>query len=254
MLGYDKYSINHQMLLDLPFREGVGTITRDIAKPHHQPVTLEDPGGGSFVWTSPVSGLPCLEFVTVGFGATDGVYLDCSAANTADINFTSGDYSVVAWVNHRDTGHFKPKIVAGRYGVDIDGWEVYLESNTMLVPPVHYLEHRHHHASLGAGNLRDGCYSTGWTPDSGWSLIGISRSGLYPKHYRNGLPLVMSYGADGMRNPDTCNRDLVIGARFTKDQDWYYGYMSRPRLWDRELSADEFMFIFNSEKHWYGVS
>jgi len=254
MKGYDKLSVNHQVLLDLPFREGSGTITHDVSKVHHQPITLQDPGAGSFNWTSIASGLPCLELVTVGFGAADGVYLDCPAAGTGDLDFTSGDYSVACWVNHRDTGHFKPKIIVGRYGVDLDGWEVYLESDTGLVPPVHYLEHRHHHATLGAGNLRDGCYSTGWTPDSGWSLIGISRSGLYPKHYRNGLPMDMSYGADGMRDPDTCNRDLVIGARFTKDQDWYYGYMCRLRVWDSDLSASEWLQIFNYEKHWYGVS
>ncbi|GAG70812.1 unnamed protein product, partial [marine sediment metagenome] len=35
MIGYDKISPNHQILLDLPFREGAGLITHDVAKPHH---------------------------------------------------------------------------------------------------------------------------------------------------------------------------------------------------------------------------
>ena len=35
MMGYDKISLNEDILLDLPFSEGVGVITHDQAKPHH---------------------------------------------------------------------------------------------------------------------------------------------------------------------------------------------------------------------------
>jgi len=243
--GYDKLSLDHGLLLDLPFREGVGVITRDIARPHHL-LTQRDPGGGSFAWGNLATGCPYLEFVTVGFGAADGVYLDCPAADTPDLDFTSGDYSIGVWVNHADTGHFNPKIVIGRYGVDLDGWEVYLERDTGL--GVHYLEHRHHHAPD-----RDGCYSTGWTPDSGWAFLGISRSGLYPQHYRNAIPLEMSYSAGGLLDPDACNRDLVIGARYTKDADWYKGRMWRPRVWGRSLALEEWQMIFEMERQRFGV-
>lgn len=245
---FDKIAINHELLLGLPFGEGTGTITHDEAKPHHL-LTQHDPGGGSFAWGNLVTGCPYLEFVTVGFGGADGVYLGCPQADTVDLNFTSGDYSVAVWVNHASLGHFKPKIVIGRYGVDLDGWEVYLESDTGI--PADYLEHRHHHSSLGGGNLRDGCFSTGWTPATGWSLLGISRSGLYPQHYRNGIPLEMTYGDDGMRDPDTCARDLVVGARFTKDQDWYQGMMWNLRVWGRCLADEEMRFIYVRERHWF---
>lgn len=250
-IGYDKVAVNHEMLLSLPFTEGTGAITHDISKAHHILTQHVSGGAGAFNWGNIVSGYPYIEFVRVD---PDGAYLDCSNADTVDLEFTSGDYSVACWVNHRDTGHFKPKILVGRYEVDVGGWEVYIESDTVLSPDVHYLNHRHHHATLGAGNLRDGCYSVGWTPDTGWSLIGISRSGLYPQHYRNGLPLTMSYGANGMRDPDVSTSDLVIGARYSKNQDWLYGDISCLRVWGRELSASEFMFIFEHEKHWYGMS
>ena len=248
---FDKLAVNHRLLLSLPFREGSGVITHDVARPHHL-LTQNDPGIGVFTWENIASGCPYLDFFRGGGGATEGVYLDCPAADTVDLDFTTDDYSVVCWVNHRATGHFNPQILVGRYGVDLDGWEVYLESDTGI--GVDYLEHRHHHSSLGAGNLRDGCFSVGWTPASGWSLLGISRSGLYPQHYRNGLPLEMTYGDDGMRDPDTCNRDLVIGARFTKDQDWLDAGIWGMRLWDRELSKEENRFIWNREKHWFGVN
>lgn len=72
---FDKVAVNRQMLLSLPFREGVGTITQDVAKPEHL-FTQGDPGGGSFAWGNLATGCPYLEFVSVGFGVTDGVYLD----------------------------------------------------------------------------------------------------------------------------------------------------------------------------------
>lgn len=259
MIGYDKLSVNHQMLLDLPFREGAGVITHDIAMPHHQPITLQYPGGGSFTWTSLVSGLPCLEFVTVGLAPGDGVYLDCPNANTLDLDFTSGDYSILVWVNHDAVGNVRPKIVIGRYEIDAGvlinnaGWEVYLETNG----GVDYLELRHHHGSLGTwADQRDGSYSVGWTTGT-WDLIGITRHKIagtsWPQHYRNGVPVTTTYSATGLRDPDTCTQDLVIGSRFTNDQDWYKGYMSRPRIVGRELSADDMKFIFESERHWYGA-
>ena len=86
-------------------------------------------------------------------------------------------------------------------------------------------------------------------------LLGISRTGgnLYPQHYRNGNFLAMSYEASGMLDPDTCNRDLVLGTRYTKDANWYKGQMWRPRIWDRALSAVEWKNMFEAERDWFGV-
>lgn len=251
--GYDKLSLDYDMLLALPFREGTGVVTRDVAMPHHK-LTLNDLGLGSFTWSQLVTGCPYLEFTTVGFGPTDGVYLDCPAADTVDLDFTSGPYSIIVWVKHDVVGHQKPKIVVGRYVIDDGillnnvGWEVYLETNGP-----HYLELRYHHGSLGPDDdRRDGCYSTGWEP-GGWELLGITRSGLYPKHYRNAVELEVTYEATGMRDPDTADQDLVIGARFTKNADWYDGGMENLRILGREVSKEEMQFIFEMERHWYNV-
>jgi len=72
--------------------------------------------------------------------------------------------------------------------------------------------------------------------------------------YRNGVPLTMTYSALGIHDPDACNKDLLVGTRFTKDSDWYSGLQSRPRVWGRSLSEAEWKGIYESEKHWYGVS
>lgn len=245
--SYDKVPENDSILLDLPFRAGIGTKTLDHAKSHH-PMAMNDPGGGSFVWTTLASGLMVLEFTTIGGGATDGVYLDGPAADTADLDFTTGDFSIGCWIKWDSTGGWS-EIIIGRYGVDLDGWEVYLDvsggRNTV--------SQRHSHVSL-APNTNSNCFSVGWIPGI-WAMLGISRKGssLYPKHYRNGAELTMAYEASGMLDPDTCNRDLTIGCRYTKDANWYKGQMWRPRIWDRALPPLEWQNMFARERDYFGV-
>ncbi len=168
VIGYDKVDLANLQLLSLPFNEGVGVITQDVAKPAH-PLTLNDPGGGSFAWDNlAVSGRPVLEFTAVGGGPADGVYLDCPAAVTADMDFTTGDYSLACWINWDSTGGWS-EIILGRYGVDLDGWEIYLDISGGL----NTVSQRHHHATLNP-NFNSNCYSVGWTPGE-WALLGISR-------------------------------------------------------------------------------
>ena len=247
MKGYDNIPENDSILLDLPFREATGTKTFDHAKPHRL-VTFHDPGGGSFSWAALASGLSVLEFVTIGGGATDGVYLKSIPADTLDLDFTSGDFSLSAWIKWDSTGGWS-EIIMGKYGVDLDGWEIYLD----LSGGKNTVSQRHHHSSL-APNNNSNCYSTGWTPGT-WAMLGISRVGgdLYPKHYRNGGPLVMTYEASGMLDPDTCNRNLVIGSRYTLDANWYKGQMCWPRIWNRSLFHYEWKNLFEKERDFFGV-
>ena len=244
-LHYDSVGYNREILLDLPFREGTGVVTQDVAKPHHV-LTMVDPGGGSFAWTELANGLTVLEFVPIGGGGTDGVYLQGAAATCADLNFTTGDYSIAGWTKW-GAGTNQSEIIIGRYGTDLDGWDCYYNANSST------LSLRHNHSSLGA-NSSSQCYSLGWVPGV-WKLFSISRLGasLYPLHYRNGVPLAMSYEATGMLAPDTCNRDLVIGCRHSKDANWYYGLMWRPRVWPRALSEAEWIQIFERERGWFGA-
>lgn len=237
---YDKLGFNEDILLDLPFREGVGAITRDVAKPHH-PVTLVN----TPTWTALPSGLMVLNLNGIN------EYLQCLGASCADLNFTIGDYSAGAWINWTDTG--QSLIVMGRYRIDStpttisDGWEIYLDESGGR----NTVSERHSHLSL-APNTNSNCYSVGWTPGTWW-LLGISRIGgnLYPVHYRNGVALDMTYEASGMLDPDTSIQDLVIGCRWSKDANWYKTMMWRPRVWGRALSAEDWMNIYQLEKGWF---
>jgi len=248
-VGFDNLPINRGLLMGLPFREGAGIITRDEAKPGRV-LTLNDPGGGSFAWGNLATGIPYLQFVAIGGGATDGVYLSCPAAETLDMDFTNDDYSLGGWFNWDSTGGFS-EILMGRYGTELDGWDIYMNISGGL----NTLSHRHHHSSHGAGDLKSECFSTGWTPLE-WHFFGVSRyaGSLYPVHYRNASPLVMAYDGTGMRDPDTCNRDLVLGCRNTKDANWYRNMMWNMRVWNRTLMPAEWGFILNAEGHWFGAN
>lgn len=235
MIGYDNLAINHQILLDLPFREATGAITHDMAKPHH-PFTLVN----APTWTTLPSGLMVLDFSGVD------EYLESAALDTIDLNFTDGDYSIGAWINWIDTGF--SEIVIGRYRLDTDGWEIY------LYEPNNSLNQRHHHSlTIPNENPRSACYSVGWFPGT-WYLMGISRSGNTGIHYRNGVALDMIYDpVSGLIDPESNDDDLVVGIRFTKDINEYKGKMWRPRVWNRALGAEEWAQIFDYEKHWFGV-
>ncbi len=74
---YDNLGINREILLDLPFREGTGVITHDVAKPHH-PITLVN----TPTWTTLDSG-----FQVLTLNGTNE-YLQCLAASCADLDFT----------------------------------------------------------------------------------------------------------------------------------------------------------------------
>ena len=266
MIGYDGIPIYEDILLDLPLSEGAGLIVRDQAKLHHEDVDLNDPGGGSFTWARALTehqrafgrgfdwgynariGIGCLDFAAVGGGPGDGVYLDLVAAACADLNFTTGDYSIGGWINWDSTGGIS-EIIIGRYGVNLDGWELYLD----ISGGRNTISQRHHHNSL-APNTNSNCFSVGWTPGT-WAMFGVSRIGsnLYPIHHRNGIALTMEYEISGMLDPDTCNRDLTIGCRYTKDQNWYRGSMQGIRIWGRALSAVEWLTLFEQERDYFGV-
>ena len=237
MKGYDNIPENEDMLLDLPFYEGVGTVTRDQAKPHHQNVLLVN----TPAWAAVPGGLGI-----IAFDNTAHDYLELANAACVDLDFIAGDYSLGCWFNWGDTG--TSLNIMGRYELNIGGWELYLFG----AAGINYLTLRHHHAgTLVGGNPRSACYSTAWLPNKWW-FIGISRTGGgEAQHYRNGIPVTMFTG--GLADPETSGSDLVVGARYSKDTDFFLGGKWRPRIWDRALSALEWMNLFEKERAWFGV-
>ena len=228
MILYDNIGYNNAIALDLPFREGIGELTHDVAKPHH-PITMVNTPS----WVSLTSGL-----MTMGFDGTNE-YLRAPNADTLDLDFMAGDYSLGGWF------YWEPgddsQIVIGRYSLDIGGWELYLYSTGILTL-------RHHHAA--GATVRTGEYSVGWTMNN-WVMFGISRTGATAAHYRDGQPLPTLASAGGLIAPETCPGWLVIGVRFSLSTNQFKGQMWRPRVWPRALTAQEWLTIYEREKGWF---
>jgi len=238
--SYDKIPEHDSLLLDLPFREGVGAVTMDHAKPHHQDVLLIN----TPTWATLASGLGVLTF-----DSTTDEYIELDNAASVDLNFIAGDYSYGAWV-YWTIQEFTQMLI-GRYFLNVSGWEIYFTQ----AGAINYLTQRHSHAGTlvppVTGNPRSACYSVGWTPDM-WHFVGVSRiGGGEGTHYRNGAPIRMVTG--GLVDPETNNNDLTIGCRYTKDANFWNGKMYRPRVWNRVLSAAEWLTLFNRERDWFGV-
>ena len=231
MIGYDNYHINHQILLDLPFREATGAITRDVAKPHHQDVDLIN----TPTWESLVSGLGVIDLN----GTNE--YLQLLAASCADLDFTSGDYSLGCWFNV-ESGGADDKTLIGRFLVNDSGWELYHYTNEILTL-------RHHHAA--GATTRTACYSENWAYGT-WHFIGVSRTGSSGIFYRNGVAITTTHSAGGLIDPEACAQNLYIG-NDTTGVNLYKGKLWRPRIWNRALGADEWAALFEREKHWFGV-
>lgn len=234
---YDDLDINRDIVLDLPFREGIGTVTHSVAKT--KPVVTIVPNAAP--WSTLDSHLP---FLTLD-GATE--YLWASAADTGNLNFTSQDYSVCGWFRI-DSGGDDDKTLMSRFLVSVDGWELYHYTTLTL-------QMRHHHVSQGAGNLRTSAYSAGWAFGT-WYFMGFSRSGAVGQFYRGTIDGVLAALTTicngGLVDPDTCNRNLYIGREAVPSSNSYKGGLYRPRAWNaRALTEADWRWIFERELRWF---
>ena len=241
MRGYDNLAYNHQILLDLPFREATGAITRDVAKPHHQDVDLIN----TPTWESLVSGLGVID--------VDGTneYLQLLAADCADLDFVAGDYSLGGWIYFR-SGVPDNKTPISRFLLDNNGWELYHWGGTLTL--------RHHHAATLhpiSGNPRTSAYALNWAYDKWW-FMGVSRSGASAQFYRGdagGFAVTTTTTeAGGLIDPETCAQNLLVGNSTTGvNANIHNGKLWRPRIWGRALPESEWAQIFSYERHWLGV-
>ena len=233
---YDALAINRNMALDLPFREGVGTITHSIAKTHPL-VTIVDVGG---VWTTLDS---YLQVLTLD-GAND--YLWASNADTLNLDFTTDNYSIGSWFWITPGGD-DDKTLISRFLVSQNGWEIYHYTSLTL-------QMRHHHAA--GGDIRSSCYSENWAFNKWW-FMGLSRIGATAQFYRGDIDtfegiLPSFYSALGLEDPESCAQNLIIGANTGGVQNHWNGCIWRPRAWfDRYVTETEWQQIWEKEVEWF---
>jgi hypothetical protein len=232
MLGYNKHPINHQALLDLSMEEVVGAAgdyIYDRARPHHDCVL----NGATIGWTLLPSGLYVMDFTS---GTPD--WIDCPAADTADLDFTIGDFSLGAWINLDDLS--ANRMIMCRGLLDTDGWHcaVLMDGSIVLYT---------NQAGASQGSLS----SVGLIVVGTSYLVGFSRHGASVRAFINGLDVTETIGTHV--HPLTANRELHIGIYDNETGSPWEGQMWRPRIWDRYVDEWEWLELFNMERHWFGV-
>lgn len=215
--------VNRGLLFSLPLFERVGENITDVAR--HHPVTLVH----SPTWTTLTSGLPVLEF--------DGLndYMQVTGANSLDLNLT-GDISIAAWVYGNDFSG--ANLLAGRYEVDVSGWESYFFGTSF--------NFRTHQGGAHTGVSGDGF------EDDAWMFVSLSRHGLYPFIYRDGKAVSMTYGA-GITDPVSSAQDMTLGVRYSKNANYFGGKLWGLRIWGREVDGSEFRRLYLQERGLIGA-
>jgi hypothetical protein len=223
------------------YREATGLITHDVAKPHH----IASLAGHAPVWGEvALSGLGILEF-----GAGLHRYLEIPGADTLDLDFT-GDFSLAAWVYPIYSAG--AMVIMCRNTTDGCGWCMFLYNNPTLGP---LLSLRTNQGPPVSDHSE--CHAAGF-PDSVWQLVGYSRdaAGLTATCFKNGRPVTTVLGPGGMLDPTACGaaNKLLVGVQEGEVSNHYEGYMWRPKGWPRILSAEEWLVMFETTKHWFGVT
>jgi len=227
-IAYDKTGIGYQMLVDLPFTEMSGLVTYDRAKAHHE-LTLT----GGAAWASLPGGAPYLDL------SGGSKYLQCPGAESADVNFTNGDFTFLAWVYNNALGGAQEIVCQG--AVDVDGFEFY------MFPGVNTLALRT--SQLGS---HTGISAVGAFIPSQWHLAGVTRHGASGQFYING-DVADTIGT--LIDPVSCagGNKLLVGIQNNEITNGWDGYMGQLRIWGRELNAMEMKTIFQLEHSHYGV-
>jgi len=228
MRSFDKESINLQLLLGLPFLEGTGTVTQDIAKAYH-PVALT----GVPSWATLASGLQVLDF-----NSATPDFLQSPAADTVDLDFTSGDFSMAVWVYIDSLADIREIINRGR--ATTDGWRFFIQTDGRFGIQTN---------QAAAGQTSSS--SAGEIVINNWYLIGASRSGASGRVYKHGQDMTVT--AANHVNPLTSARKLLIGVYETEAHNPHDGKMWNPRIWGRKLEPWEHLALFNAERHLFGV-
>ena len=227
-IHYGDMDINASILLDLSMEEGIGAILHDVATPSRLVTLVNAP-----TWTALPSGL-----MTLVLNGTDE-YGQCLNADCVDLEFTSGDYTILGVVDW--TINEFSQIIIARYELSVGGWELYLTNAASL----NYLTLRHHHA--GGASFRTAAYSLGWTPGTKW-VFGVTRSGASAQFYRNGEAVTTV--SDVLIDPEATTKDLVIGTRFTKGENFFKNVLYRPRIIGAALTAAQHKTTYELIKEW----
>lgn len=188
---------------------------------------------GPPTWGAAISGQPYLSFD----GATE--YLECDPAESADLNFTSEDITLLAWMYNSAAAGTQLLFDQGR--VDVDGWQWFL-ANANLAFRTNQAGAR---TEIGAVD--------GVLPNV-WQLTGLTRIGAVGQFYRNGAPIpTLLNGGITDAVSVAGGRKLLVGVQENEISDFFTGLLAIMRIYNRALSPGEMAQVFAAERSRFGV-
>lgn len=218
------------LLFHLPMFEGSG-VPRDVSNRHH-PMTMT----GAPAWSQLSRGI-----WVMNFNKTHPDYLSITAANSVDMDFTSGAFSYCTWIYFTTMTALKEIIPVCHGASPTAGWIIDFTSD-------------------GTGYVYT--YSQNVSTNTGvpvvtastWYLLGISRSGTSIRLYVNGRDVVRN-AASHNDLTSAAAYTFLFGCYNTLDPTNYGldGKMGGIRIWSRALKPWEHLQIFNQERHLFGV-
>lgn len=232
-IGYDNISLNYQQVLAITMRENVGLLAHDVARPGatlNHTMTLNGPPTW---WNLALSNLSLLNF-----NAATPDWLDCSGVNTADLDFTTENFSLGAWICLSDLTANRSLICRGF--LDADGYYIQVLINGSLF----FITNQ-------AAASQFTTSAPGDIVINNWYLVGVSRVDAVALLYVNGVDVTAVPGVHV--DPLTSARELHIGIYDNEVGSPWSGNMWNPRAWARALSGDDWRALFAMERGLFGV-
>ena len=227
---YEKIPLNTNIELDLPHFSDAGNLVRDISTKHVN-MTVSAP----CVWE-------VLPAAILYGGDGSGCFLQALAADSPFLDFTSGDYTLLAWIFPVGAGS---DMIMCKDTVDVCGWEFYIA----VLGATATLALRH-----SQGGSHKGASAAGAVTMNVWNLVGVTRSGLSAQFYVNGQTVTTAIDPGGMIDPvSAAAKKFHIGINNDEINNTFQGMMAHHRVWSRAILASEFVNIFNAERAKYGV-
>jgi len=225
-VGYDNLSLNHQIVLDLPFEEMTGTVTycngkTDIVATLH----------GVPTWQQFINGLQYLDF-----DPANPDWLDAPGADTTGLDFTSGDFSMMVWARVDDLSANRMLLCRGL--LNTDGWHCAILMDGSFV-----------FYTNQAAASQSSLSAAGEVVVATWYLLGFSRHLTSVRCYKNGQDVTDTVG--NHIDPLTSARELHIGIYDPENASMFDGGMHRPIIWNRYLLPWEHMMAYNMSREMF---
>ncbi len=227
MIGYDAFDLNRQIALDLTLEEMVGAVAHDRSPFAHNCALTGVPA-----WAALGNGIPYLEF-----DETNPDFLDCAGADTTELNYQAGDFSLAAWVRLDSLAAISTIMCRGL--ASTDGWyfEVLADGSINI-------------STSQAAAEQVSISTAGIIVINTWYLIMATRNGDTIVPYNNGAAVPNTVGTH--TDPLTSARELHVGIYDDEAATPVRGRIARPRIWSRQLSAAEIVRLWDMEKGWFG--